>query len=171
MVLKIVFTLLLKISHSLTGTRRKGAQFDQQESVLNPQSFINSQHADGCSPNGCQSCQPCFIPGEMVHPSLSSRIEERMQGICLRIVTCRVWAFEPAARSATQCQILHSCGAIMFLRPNMIEMKRSGIVVLWELTVFTTTVRSFPDRLTSRKWHSYSLPFSSLCFNDSRALA
>lgn len=82
----------------LTGTRRqfrwKDAQFDQQESMLNSQRIVDSQHADRRSTNGRQSFQRSFVPCEMVGPSLSSRIEKRMQHIRLGIITRWIWTLE-----------------------------------------------------------------------------
>ena len=53
----------------------------------------------------------------------------------------------------------------------MVKMKRTRIVILRKLTVFATAVRSFPDLLTSRRRHIYSVPFPAVCFNDNRAFA
>ena len=53
----------------------------------------------------------------------------------------------------------------------MIKMKPARIVIMRKLTVFATTVRSFPDLLTSRRRHSYSVPFPAVCINDNRAFA
>ena len=57
---------------------------------MNPQRLVDSQHADRRSTNSGQSFQRSFVPREMVGPSLSSRIEKRMQYIRLGIVTRRI---------------------------------------------------------------------------------
>ena len=59
----------------------------------------------------------------------------------------------------------------MFLRSNVVKMKWTRIVILRKLTIFATAVRSFPDLLTSRRRHIYSVPFPAVCFNDNRAFA
>jgi len=62
--------------------------------MLNSQRIVDSQHADRRSTNSRQSFQRSFVPFEMVGPSLSSRIEKRMQDIRLGIETRWIWTFE-----------------------------------------------------------------------------
>ena len=141
----------------LTGTRWqfrwKDAQLDQQQSMVNPQRIVDSQHADRRSTNSRQSLQHSFVPCEMVRPSLSSWIEKRVQDIRLGIVTRRIRTFKETARGAAQSEVFDDRWSIMFLRPDMVKMKRTRIVILRKLTVFASAVRSFPNLLTSRRRH------------------
>ena|GEM_PF-6829792 len=108
-----------------------------------------------------------FLAG--IDRNLSSRVEQRVQNIGLGIVSRWIWTFVQTTRGAAECKVLNDRRAIVFLWTDVVEMERARIVVLRKLTVFTTTVCSFPDLLTSRGRHVYPLPLLPERCSDSRA--
>jgi len=139
--------------------------------MADSQWLIDAEYADCRSTNCCQPFERTNGPCEMLGPYLTPRIEERMQKIRIGIVARRIWSLVQTARGTTERQVLDDCGATVLLRSNMIQMKRARIVVLRELAVFATTERSFPNLLTSRRRHDYSVPLCPACFSDNRAFA
>ncbi len=139
--------------------------------MANPQRLIDSKHTDCRSADGCQSFQCAFVPRKMFGPGLSSRVEQRVQNIGLGIVSRWIWTFVQTTRGAAECKVLNDRRAIVFLWTDVVAMERARIVVLRKLTVFTTTVCSFPDLLTSRGRHVYPLPLLPERCSDSRAFA
>lgn len=83
----------------------------------------------------------------MFGPCLLTRIEQRLQFIGFGIVTGWIWTFEQTARGAAPRKVLLDGWTIMLLWPDVVEMKRARIVVLWKLAVFAASFCSFDDLL------------------------
>lgn len=49
-------------------------------------------------------------------------------------------AFVQTAGRATQGQFFENCRAVVLLRSDVIEMKRSRIMFLWKLAILTATI-------------------------------
>ena len=139
--------------------------------MANPQRFIDAKNADCRSTDGCQSCQRAFVPRKMFGPFVSSRVKQRMQDIRLGVVPRRIWPFVQTARSAAECKVLDDRGTRVFLRANVVEMERARIEILRKLAVFTTTACSFPNMLSSRRRHIYSVSLLPKRLSDNRAFA
>ncbi|MDZ4689420.1 MAG: hypothetical protein SH850_30455 [Planctomycetaceae bacterium] len=98
--------------------------FQQSPAVFDAFRKVDPQDCDCRPADRCLSNQLGTVPHEMLVPHVLARIKQRVQLIGGRIVTRNVRSLERVAVKASQSQIAQGAGAMMFLRPDVIDFMR-----------------------------------------------
>lgn len=121
--------------------------------MFNPQFIVDSENTNCGSGNGRKSDDYTIIQSEVFGPNLIPWMIQWLDRIGLWINACDIRSFEQTACRTTQSQILQRGRAVVLLRTDVIEMKRSRVVGLWQQAVFTTAACPLPYQLTQRRHH------------------
>jgi hypothetical protein len=115
---------------------------------------VDPQHINGRTGDRCLPNQNGTVPGKVVAPSVSPRIEEGNELAGRRIISGDVRAFGSVAIGASPTEVLQRCWAVVLTGADVVEFVRQRAAVLGELAILAAVPSPFSHPLTSRRGHS-----------------
>ena len=115
---------------------------------------INAQHVDRDSPDLRPADQRRAVPLEVIRPTILAWMVQSNDLVPICDPPCHVWALVRVAVEATPSQIRFNRRTTVFLRDDVIDLKRVERMFVRELTVFTDAPRSIANELPQNVIHA-----------------
>ena|ERR1043166_5247769 len=121
--------------------------------MLDTSPLVDVQDFDRCSSDGRAAGKDRTIPQEVIRPGVIARVEQRNQGIGVRIKARSIAALGPVAVGAREAGVLQRRRAAMLSGTDMIDLVSKETEPLRNMAVFAPVLGTLPHQLAVDSCH------------------
>ncbi len=127
--------------------------------MCNAVRVVDAEYINRRSTNGCPPVEARSRPGEMIVPTIGSRVEQRDKRVCRRIVTSDIRPLGGIALRAAPAEVRNIRGPTMFPGTDMVDRVRQTRVRLRHAAIFTAVTSALPNDRAPCQCHTSRLRF------------